>query len=428
MKDQLAYFDQAMRKYRDSGADGDGREATSTNWQRAFESLIACLEQTTIREHGKRVVFLDELAWLDTQNSGFLSALEHFWNDWGSRQNDLILIVCGSLSTWIIKKILKNRGGLHNRVTQRILLKPFTLSETWEFLRHKGINYDLRLVADAYMIFGGIPFYLNLIERGGGVAQSIDRICFADTAPLADEFEELYHSLFKHAEQHTVIVRALAKKRRGLSRDEIIEATGIPSGGNLSDLLTELEQTGFLRRYDTYAGSSERTLYQLVDLFSVFYLTFMDGTGQKDSHFWMNNHSSNALNSWNGYAFELLCLLHSDQIRDALGILGTSTAIYAWRDPSPKSNRQIDLVLDRKDGVIDLCEMKYYQNEFVIDSAYADKLTTRRDAFISQLKKPRTVHLVFITRSGLKENSYRHLVDASLSLEDLLDRRRISIL
>ncbi|MDR1798215.1 MAG: ATP-binding protein [Clostridiales Family XIII bacterium] len=410
MEAQLAYFNIAMKKY---GAP----PCEAKNWIEAFELLEQLLERTKAREGGRRIVFIDELPWLDTPRSGFLSALDHFWNTWGAKQRDFLLVICGSASSWIIRKVLRDKGGLHGRVTRRMRLMPFTLAECAEFFLENGIDYDLRAIADSAMVFGGIPYYLNMFARGASVPQNVDALCFGENAPLREEFDELYTSLFKHSDKHRRVVRALASKRKGLARDEIIRHTGIPSGGGLTDLLEELEESGFIRSYVDFSGREGLYLYQLVDAFSLFYLTFMDRRKRADAHFWSNFRGGGAHGAWLGYSFELLCLLHEGQIKERLGILGVSTEVSSWRGEGGK--HQIDLVIDRADGVIDLCEMKYTQEPYALDKAYAEKLAARREAFIAQTKTRKAVHQVMVAAAGLKQNAYSHAVQFEVRLEDL---------
>jgi AAA+ ATPase superfamily predicted ATPase len=418
MRAQLDFFDFSLRKY------GGANQTPTKNWRDAFEKLTALLEHTKIREHGKRIVFFDEIAWLDTQKSGFLTALEHFWNTWGAAHPDFILIICGSSSSWIIKRIFKNRGGFHNRITKRIRLLPFNLAECEAYFLEKDIDYDRKSIADSYMVFGGIPYYLSLFQRGLSVSQNVDELCFAANAPLADEFEELYASLFKNAKKHIAVIRALATKRKGLLRDEIIESTGMESGGGLSDLMEELELSGFINRSADFSGTKGRALYQLVDPFSLFYLLFLDGQKRKDPRFWSNLRGSGTYRAWSGFSFELLCLLHVEEIKDTLGIAGVSTSLSSWRDPSPDSKKQIDLIIDRSDNVIDLCEIKYSANEFEIDKTYAQTLLSRSLAFASSSRTRKTIHLVLVTVVGLKNNRYSHTVQAVVTLDDLFGNHR----
>jgi AAA+ ATPase superfamily predicted ATPase len=417
MSTQLDYFNEAVQLY------SNQEHESAKSWMDAFRTLRKVLENSNRRYKGKRVVFIDEIAWLDTRKSGFLLALEHFWNSWGSAQPDLILVVCGSASSWIIKKLFKNRGGLHNRITRRLRLEPFRLVECEQFFTNKGIHYNRRLIAEAYMVFGGIPFYLDLFEPGFSVVQNVDAICFSQTAPLRDEFNELYASLFEHEHNHIQIVKALASKRAGLTRDELIQTTGLSSGGTLTNLLEELEQSGFIRRYYDYRNASDNSLYQLLDFFSLYFLTFMSKLGQHDEHFWSKLNGKGAYNAWIGLSFELLCLSHIDQVKDGLGIYGVSTSVYAWRSPTRGLNRQIDLVIDRADGIIDICESKYSREPYAINKSDAQKMQSRCEEFSAYAKADKAIHMIMIASAGLKQNAYSHVIEKTITLDDLFRYR-----
>ncbi len=413
MNVQLGYFHAAMKH-----CDSKLRKNVK-NWPEAFEQLIDFLNRHKVRAGKKRIVFFDELSWLDTPKSGFLSALGHFWNSWGSSQPDLILIICGSSSSWITRKVFKDKGGLHNRVTRRLLLEPFTLSECEKFFLSKDIDYDRRSIVDSYMIFGGIPYYLSLFERGKSVVQNVDSLCFSSNAPLRDEFHEMYASLFKHSEKHVAIVKALARKRKGLTRDEIIAATGRNSGGGLSSDLEELQQSGFLDSHYDYSGKADRYLYRLKDHFSLFYLSHMQGKKAKGEQYWQSMQETGGYNNWAGHSFEQLCLNHTLQVKAALGVTGVITRISTWRSTKADTNIQIDLIIDRADNVVDLCEIKYSKNSFLVDKAYSEKLLTRKEAFQSETKTRKTMHLVLITCYGLKLNAYSHNIQNTVTLKDL---------
>jgi len=408
---QIGYFNKAMRKY------GGGKQEPVRNWADAFAQLEELL--TRMKSAGRKVIFFDELPWLDTHKSGFLSALEHFWNSYASARPEIFLIICGSAASWIIKKVLKNRGGLHNRVTRRMPLKPFTLAECEEFFIYNDMEFDRRSVAESYMIFGGVPYYLSLFDRGRSLAQNVDAICFSENAPLTDEFEEIFYSLFNHADLHIKIIKTLARKKKGLYREEIAKDIGVISGGGLTDALNELEQSGFLSIYDDYSGKHGRFCFRLTDAFSLFYLTYMSGRRKKDIRFWSNFTGQTAHNSWRGYAFEQVCLTHIAQIKDALGISGVSSSVSAWRNIQTKPGAQIDLILNRNDGVINLCEIKYSADPYIIDKKYSDILKNKQDAFRKEVRPKKTLHLTMITSSGLKTNAYSNRIQFVVTLDQL---------
>jgi AAA+ ATPase superfamily predicted ATPase len=408
---QLDYFARAIRKY------GGANSESIRNWADAFEQLRDVLKSS--KKTGKKIVFLDELPWLDTPKSGFVTALEYFWNSWASGRPEILLIVCGSATSWIINNIIKNHGGLHNRVTKRIMLPPFTLAESEEYLHYNDIELDRKSIAESYMIWGGIPYYMSFMERGLSLSQNVDRLCFASDAPLRNEFSELYASLFKHSENHIDVVRALSKKKKGLIRDEIIRYTEISSGGGLSKTLDELEQSGFIYRYNDFSGKTGRYLYQLVDFFTLFYLNYMDTNKRIDEKFWSHFTDNASRKAWSGYAFEQLCLAHILQIKNKLGISGVLTNVSSWRSRLAEPGAQIDLVIDRNDSVINLCEIKYANAEFVIDKKYSENLRNKKEAFYKESKSRKTLHQTMITTFGVKYNTYSGAIQSEVVLDDL---------
>ena len=393
------------------------RHACPESWQMAFEELTRVLEPM-LTKGGRRVLFLDELPWLAGRNSRFLPAFEHFWNYWASRQSRLVVVVCGSAASWMITKFLRHKGGLHNRVTRRVLLEPFTLSETERFLESRNIQWERPQIIEFQMACGGIPYYLNLIERGHSPAQSIDQMLFSKSAPLANEFEELYASLFDNYERHLAVIHALASKQQGLSRNELQDLSGIHGGGNLTTILEELETSGFILKTIPYGRTQRDKLYRLADEFSLFHLQW----GNKTKGSWQSIRNSPAYRAWSGYAFENLCLRHVWQMKSALGISGVETESTAWRH-HPKnpdeSGAQIDLLIDRKDRVVNLCEMKYSEIPFAIDKAYAEKLRIKREVFRQVTKTRKTLLLTMVTPHGVKSNSHSHVADSQITLDAL---------
>ena len=412
-RSQRISFGKSLREY-------GGDTTPVRDWFEAFDQLEHLLSRPDVRREpigGKRVVFIDEMPWLDTPRSDFKMALELFWNRWGSAQSDLLLIACGSATSWVIKNLFKNRGGLHNRVTARIHLEPFSLGECEEYYRSNGLEFTRSQMIESYMIFGGIPYYLVLLHRRLGLVQNVDRLCFSRYGALRGEFDELYHSLFKHAERHVSVVRALAERGSGLTRDKISRRSGISNGGTLTKTLEELEACGFVRRYHEYGKRKNEATYQLIDPFTLFYLKFMDG--ETSENFWSDNYQSGSGNAWEGHAFELVCLLHVRQLRAALGVLGVSCDESAWHSKESDPGAQIDLVVDRADRVVNLCEMKFAQEPYVIDKAYEQKLRHKVACFARETKTTKALHLTLVAPYGVRHNSYKGCVQAEVSADDL---------
>ena len=409
---QIGNFVSAYRQYADLEADNVPR-----NWFEAFVLLRKLIEA---KGSELCVVFLDEMPWLDTPRSNFAMALEHFWNSYGSSKNNLKLITCGSAASWMIHKLINNHGGLHNRVTKRLDIQPFTLKETEQFLRAKNINFERYQITELYLILGGIPFYLEEIETGLSVAQNVDKLCFSPTGLIRNEYQNLFKSLFKDAENHEAVINALATKSKGLLRDEIIKLSKIPNGGSTSKVLEELEHSGFIRKYQPFNGKVRNSLYQITDPFVLFYHQFMKNTKSEGEGVWLSQRDSASYRTWSGYAFENVCLLHISAIKKALGISGIYAENSAWRSYDKEENAQIDLLIDRKDNIISVCEMKFSNDEFVITKEYAEKLKKKLRVFKTESKTKKSLFLTMISTYGVQKNAYYFdLVQNALSLEDL---------
>lgn len=388
------------------------------SWLEAFSLLSTYLKNSTDE---KKIVFLDELPWMDTSRSNFISAFEHFWNGWASARKDIVLIICGSATSWIINKVINDHGGLHNRVTKQIALQPFTLKECEMFAQSKGLEMSRYQLAECYMVFGGIPYYWSLLEKGLSLAQNIDKIIFAKNGKLSNEFNQLYASLFKSPEQYIDIVTALGKKKAGMTREEIIVAIDKYSNGALSKVLDELEYCGFIRKYNGFDKKSKQAIYQLIDNYTLFYFKFIQQNENNDEHFWSASIDSAMHRAWSGLAFERLCMAHTQQIKAALGIAGVLSNVYSWRKEADEMSdgAQIDLLIDRKDQVINLCEMKYSLSEYVIDAEYEQKLRNKKSAFIDATNTRKAVHLTMVTTFGIKANAHSGIVQNEITLEDL---------
>ncbi|RLB64407.1 MAG: ATP-binding protein [Deltaproteobacteria bacterium] len=396
--------------------------AVPQSWLEAFRQLRAMLEGLPKRKR-KRVVFLDELPWLASRRSGFLSAFEHFWNSWASTRRDLVVIVCGSAASWMLNRLLRARGGLHNRVTRRIRLVPFTVTEARQLLVTRRVELDTYQLLELYMAFGGVPHYLKEIERGESAAQCIDRVCFAPDGLLRDEFGEVYASLFEKADRHLQIVRALASKRRGLTRNELLAATKLPSGGGTTETLKELEASGFVMRTPQFGLKVKDEVYRLADEHSLFHLSWIEKHRGRAEGVWIRKRRSPAWRAWSGYAFEGLCLKHADALRQALGISGVETEESTWQhrpQDDDEHGAQIDLLIDRRDRCINLCEMKFCEGEFVVDKAYARNLRNKREVFAQATKTRKALFTTLVTTHGVRANRHRDaVVDRTIEVDSL---------
>lgn len=397
------------------------------SWVDAFSMLEQFLESLTLNQKtGKRVVFIDELPWFNTPKSGFLQALEHFWNSYGSKQSNLILVVCGSAASWMIQKIVHSKGGLHNRLTRQIRLLPFTLQETEQFLRSRGISLSRYQIISLYMAIGGVPFYLMQAEPGFSSAHILDSICFSKDGVLRNEFEKLFASLFDQSEQHIRIVDALQQKRSGMSRNTLLATAKIPSGGTASLLLKELEESGFISSAIPFGKKSNDAIYRISDEFTLFHYDWIKPLGKRDAGmgYWMSLQNDPQKRAWAGYTFEGICLKHIQQIKNALGIGMVETFHGPWYYSPPKNSpdqgAQIDLLIDRKDASVNLCEMKFSESEFTVNAEYAKKFRQKKDVFQLMTKTRKTIFITMITTFGIIENSHsRDIISNELTMECL---------
>lgn len=393
----LEYFNMQLESY--SGK----KWPLAKSWLLAFRQLQQYL--SSLRKK-KIVVFIDELPWFDTPKSGFFSALELFWNGWGDSCNKLKFIVCGSATTWMTGKLIGDRGGLHNRVTRRLYLAPFTLAETEEMLNNNGIHWNRHQIVECYMMLGGTPFYLKKLKKSLSLPQNIDRLFFKESGELRNEFDILFRSLFKESTVYEKVVELLSKKSKGLTRSEILESLKLRDGGKFTEIIRNLVTCDFLRVYQGFGMKERDRLYQLTDLFTLFYLKMVksnDAIGNTD--YWTTGLNTPSRKAWAGYAFEQVCLHHIPEIKTALGISGVQTSVSSWIGMEKgKCIGQIDLVIDRRDQIINLCEMKYSVKPYEITRKYMAQLRERAEKFRSATATKKALALTFITVMGLKHN------------------------
>lgn len=382
------------------------------NWYKAFDALKVLVQKS---QEKKKVIFIDEMPWMDRPNSNFLSALENFWNAWASARKDILLIVCGSAASWVLKRVVHNKEGLHNRVTYRIPLQPFSLRECEEYAVARNLGMNRRQIAECYMVLGGIPYYWHFLDKGMSVVQNIDELFFAGHDKLEDEFSELYESLFQSPDPYVAIVTALASKKIGMTREEISGNTGLGNDGKLSGCLADLEHCGFIRKYIPFGKANRGSVYQLMDNYTLFYFQFIVPNRRHDPHYWTKMTGTPRQNAWSGLAFERLCLQHADQIREALGIRGVNATVHSWRGP----HSQIDMLIDRDDNVVNVCEMKFANDEYALTAEDEKDMRRKIDELKAASKTRKSVHATYVTSCGLAANPYAKDVQSEVTLEDL---------
>lgn len=408
LRDHLRIFAESVSETFHGGAPLE----PPASWHDAFLLLRRAIEGQR-RRRRRIVVFLDELPWLDTRRSGCLRELEHFWNAWCQRRDDIVLVVCGSAASWMLRKIVQARGGLHDRLTRTIRLLPFTLGETRTYLRDRGLRWTDRQVVELYLSVGGVPHYLDHVERGHSVPQLIDRLYLHKDGALASEFQRLFASLFREDAKYVAVIRALGRRRGGLSRNDLIAATGLPSGGGTSTILTNLVEGGFITMTIPFGRTSRDRLYRLTDELSLFHLGWLD---RRRPTSWLHVRGTPRWQAWSGLAFEGLCVKHADAIERALGIAGVATEVSTWSHPEA----QVDLVIDRADDVVSLCEVKFTEAPFAITRKYAADLRNKIAVFRHHTGTRKGIQLVFVTSHGLKDNAYcSELVDRVVTMDEL---------
>ena len=403
-----------------------GREISPpASWREAFSVLRQYL--SSLDKKRKHVVFFDEMPWMDTHKSGFMPAFEWFWNSWASKQNNLIMVVCGSATSWMMKNISDNKGGLFNRQTCRLYLEPFNLYETEQFLCSGNIRWSRIEIAECYMIMGGMPFYLSLIDPRMSFRQNIDNLFFKKKGELWDEFKHLYNTLFSNGSTYIRVAEILSTKRYGLTRSELSDLSGISSDQTLSKVLEDLTASGFVRVYNLYGHKKKNAVYQLCDYYSLFYFRFIKENYGVDESFWSHSFDNPARRVWCGITFEQLCKDHVKQIKQALGISGVISEESGWHlipdKGSDKQQRgaQIDMLIDRRDMCINICECKFSINEFEIDKDYDMILRNKAESFRIYTGSKKTLNLTLITTFGLKSNKYSGIVNNTITLDDLFE-------
>ena len=414
-KGQLRAFGESLIEY------GCEDKTVPKDWFEAFARLKKLLEGDRVYREpisNKRVVFLDELPWMDTARSDFKSALDYFWNSWASAREDILLIVCGSATSWIINNLLTDKKGFHNRITRQLHLAPFSLAECEELFELNDVVMTRAQMIESYMVFGGVPHYLNLMDSRLSPAQNIDELCFKEYGYLHNEYYNLFRSLYDKPEKHMAILERLAAHMGGMTRSELSKVPEIGGGSVLTKDLRELEECGFIRRYNNFSKGEKESFYQLTDPFTLFSIRFINN---KKFDSWNTYINTPGYNSWRGNSFEIVCLNHINQIKGALGISGIETNEFAWRSTSAEDRAQIDLIISRKDGVINLCEMKYTNEEYALDSEEYKKLLNRLSKFQKETGTKEAVHMTLICGNGYKRNKYSGIIQNLITGDDLFD-------
>jgi len=410
--EQMFYFVQALERF--------GYEGTEkpTNWNSAFALLQQTLEEKV--KHQRCVIFIDELPCFDTPKAGFIRAFDHFWNGWASHYPNIKLIVCGSATSWMVDNIIDNHGGLHNRITHEMHLHPFSLYEAEAYFKEYGFEWNRLSILQAYMALGGIPYYYSLLDNRSSLAQNIDRLFFQEGGEMRREHDRLFKSLFSYPDAYLSIIKVLSENKQGLSRDEISIKARLSNNGYLTKLLGNLVNCDFIRSFRVKEKKikANAMFYQLTDLFTLFHYTFAQKK-TTDEHYWSNMLGTNKMNTWLGLAFERVCMLHIPQIKKALGIDRIHTEYYSWRSKHSQPAAQIDLIIERADQLVNICEVKYSEYGYSISKTEEARLRNRMGSFQEETQTRGGLHLTFITTFGVKKNIYSDAVRNEVTIDDL---------
>lgn len=406
--EELKSFCDSLKEYGYKGAE-------LCNWMDVFSALAALMAKS--RRKKRCVIFLDEISCFDTPNSGFTRALGHFWNKYASRQDNVFLVICGSATSWMTKNVLNNKGGLHNRRTHEIHLRPFNLAKTEQYFVSRKARWSRLSILQAYMVLGGVPYYLSLLDMGESLPANIDRLFFSEDAPMRDEYRRLYRSVFKSPERYMDIVKALSANKSGLTRTEISEAVHIDSGSGLSEMLDDLVACDFIRSYRNGLKKNGE-IYQLMDFYTLFYLQFC-ANPSSDQCFWKNTLNSPQQNTWYGLSYERVCLTHIQEILQALHLDTIHTEYYSFRSKDTSPKVQIDMVIDRSDDFVDIIEIKYSRIRYEMTREESEKIERRVSRFINETKTKKGVQTVLITTLGCEKNRNTDVCQRFLTLDDL---------
>ncbi len=413
LKEQLFEFQASIKN------SGGKPTKKAKNWLEAFEDLKELIRNSTEK---KKIIFIDELSWMDTPRSDLIMALENFWNGWASARKDVVLIVCASATSWLLSKVIHDKGGLYNRITETIHLSMFSLGECEEYVSAEGLALNRSQILQYYMIFGGVPYYWTFLKKGLSIAQNVDEILFAKDAPLREEYRYLYASIFRNPEVYTKIIETLAEKKVGMNREEIIKASGIQNSGDLTKKLEELESCGFIRKYNAFGMKKKNAMYQLVDYYTLFYHQFIKNEPTEEN-FWTLQINTPKINTWLGLAFERVCLDHVKKIKEKLGISGIYSEENSWYcrtdDEKGLYGSQIDLMIVRKDQVINMCEMKYSVAEFKANEGVDSDIRRKISDLALATGTKYAIFPTLVTTYGLVDNGYAGIFQNVITVNDL---------
>ena len=413
LKDQFLAFADAMEDF------GYQMPHQPSDWMEAFVMLKRALKDV-VKKKERCIIFIDELPAMDAEKSNVAAAVGYFWNQWASLLDNVVLIICGSATSWMIGNVINSKGGLHDRITIELPIHPFSLKETEEYIESQGFVWNRQMILLTYMVFGGIPYYLSLLDKGESAVQNIDRLFFSRDMQMRGEFRRLFNTLYKNPKRYIELIKTLGKSRQGMTRSQIASALNVPNNGHLGQQLEDLVYCDLIRKNIVREKElkTKDAIYQICDFFSLFYLTFID-RAEVETAYWSHHINTPEINTWMGLAYELVCMAHIHQIKCALRIDGISTISYSWRSKSSTPAAQIDIVIERADRIVNICEVKYSQSPYELDKEEYDKIQNRKNAFIKETALKHTPWITLITTEGIAPGKYSQMVQSVVVLDDL---------
>lgn len=413
LSDQFTAFEDAMNDY--------GYEMTERpkDWMTAFVMLKNALKKT-IGNGDRCIIFIDELPAMDAENSNVAAAIGYFWNNWASLHDNIVLIICGSATSWMITNVIDSKGGLHDRITEEMPIHPFSLKETEDYFNEHQFLWNRMMILQAYMILGGIPYYLSLLNKQESLVQNIDRLFFSKDTKMRREFRRLFNTLYKNPAKYIEIITALGKSRQGMTRGQLADSLKCANNGHLGNKLEDLVYCDLIRKNVVREKNIKQkdAVYQLCDFFCLFYLTFSN-RAEVENNYWAHHINTPEINSWMGLAYERICMAHIPQIKHALRIDGISTINYSWRSKTASPAVQIDIIIERADRIVNVCEVKYSQSEYQLDKTEFENINRRKDTFIKETGIRYTPWLTMITTEGVAKGKYTEMIQGYVTLDDL---------
>lgn len=413
LNDQFTAFADAMDDF------GYEMPQRPDDWMSAFIMLKKALKKV-IDQKERCIIFIDELPAMDAGNSNVAGAIGYFWNEWASLHDNIVLIICGSATSWMITNVIDSKGGLHDRLTYEMPIHPFSLREVEQYVQEHHFIWNRQMILHAYMVFGGIPYYLSLLDKDESLAQNIDRLFFSRDTKMRREFRRLFNTLYKNPNKYIDIIKALSKSRKGMTRAQLASKLKCANNGHLGDRLEDLVYCDLIRKNIVREKEVKRkdAIYQLCDFFCLFYLTFID-RAELETSYWSHHINTPEINTWMGLAYERICMAHIESIKHALHVDGISTLNYSWRSKSSSPAVQIDIIIERADKIVNVCEVKYSQEEYILDKEEYDNIFTRKSTFIKETGLRHTPWITIITTEGVAKGKYSEMIQSQVRLDDL---------